>query len=136
MTPMDITCNCSSVKIRIRAPAVQAFYCHCDDCQKATGAPFVMVSIFPASVVEIEGETDAWTLREMPRHRCRRCGTQLLGIPDEEQIGIRGERLPPGAFKPEFHIHCRHAHLPVQDALPHYASLPAVFGGDDARVAW
>lgn len=137
MDPIEVACNCGAVTVRMTAQPVQQFYCHCDDCQRATGGPYVMIAVVPATAVRVLGETDAWTLRSLPRHRCRACGTQMFGeIPGGEFIGIRAERLPPGLFQPSFHIHCRHGHLPVKDALPHYAGLPPLFGGNDERVAW
>jgi hypothetical protein len=136
MDPIEIACNCGAITVRLTAPPLMQFYCHCDDCQHATGGPYVMIAVFPATEAHVRGETDVWTLRTLPRHRCRACGTHMFGVPDEDTIGIRAERLPPGLFQPSFHIHCRHARLPVQDALPHYAGLPPEFGGDDQRVTW
>lgn len=50
--------------------------------------------------------------------------------------GVKANLLPLGTFTPAFHIHCQFAVLPVVDDLPHYASLPGVFGGTDDVVAW
>lgn len=137
MDPIEVTCNCGAVTARLTAPPVMQFYCHCDDCQRATGSPYIGVAVFPANAVDVQGETEAWTLHTLPRRRCRACGTQLIGdVPGGEFIGVRAERLPTGAFQPKFHINCRYALLPVQDALPHYAGAPPEFGGDDERVAW
>lgn len=137
MDPIELACNCGAVTVRLTAPPVQQFYCHCDDCQRAAGSAYIGVALFPAGAVQAQGETDAWTLRVMPRRRCRVCGTQLIGeVPGGEIIGVRGERLPAGVFQPQFHIYCRHARLPVTDTLPHYAGLPPEFGGSDERVAW
>lgn len=137
MDPIEVRCNCGAVAVRLTAPPVTQFYCHCDDCQSATGAPYIGVAVFPADSVSVRGETDVWTLRTLPRRRCRACGTHLIGeVPGGEQIGVRADRLPDGAFQPQFHINCRYALLPVQDALPHYAGFPPVFGGEDERVAW
>jgi hypothetical protein len=137
MDPIEIACNCGAVNVRLTTPPLQQFYCHCDDCQQASGGPYVTIAIFPAAAVYVRGETDAWTLRTLPRHRCRSCGTQMFGeVPGGEIIGIRAERLPPDLFQPSFHIHCRYARLPVTDALPHYAGLPPEFGGNDERVTW
>jgi len=137
MDPVEVACNCGAVTVEVNAPAIQQFYCHCDDCQRAAGAPYIGVALFPSAAVRVQGDTEAWTLRTMPRRRCRACGTQLTGeVAGGGTIGIRGERLPAGAFQPQFHIHCRHARIPVTDALPHYARLPPEFGGSDERVAW
>ena len=138
MDAIEASCNCGAVTVRATAPALMQFYCHCDDCQRATGAPYIGVAVFPAGAVSVHGETDAWTLRTLPRHRCRACGTQMIGeVPGGELVGIRADRLPAGAFDPRFHINCRYAQLPVRDALTHYAGIPPELGGDDdARVAW
>lgn len=136
MEPIEVACTCGAVKVRLTASPIMQFYCHCDDCQNATGSPYIGVALFPANTVDVQGETDVRTLRTMPRRRCRACGIQLIGEPGDDLIGVRADRLPAGMFQPQFHIHCRHALLPVQDALPHYAGLPPEFGGDDERVAW
>ncbi|MBT2748752.1 MULTISPECIES: GFA family protein [unclassified Lysobacter] len=137
MDPIEVACNCGAVTARLDAQPLQQFYCHCDDCQRASGSPYVAIALFPAASVRVHGETVAWTLRTLPRHRCPVCGIQIFGeVPGGEIIGIRAERLPPDLFQPAFHIHCRYARLPVQDALPHYAGLPPLFGGNDERVAW
>ena len=44
--------------------------------------------------------------------------------------------LPPGVFRPAFHMQCQHALLPVVDELPHYKGFPALFGGSDEQVDW
>ena len=136
MDPIEVSCNCGAVTMRLTAPPLQQFYCHCDDCQRATGGFYIGVALFPAQEAQVQGATDAWTLRTMPRHRCRACGTQMYGLPGPGLIGIRADRLSPGTFQPQFHIHSRHARMPVQDSLPHYAGLPPEFGGDDERVKW
>lgn len=135
---VEISCTCGAVKLRLEGEPVDQFYCHCDDCQAATGSPYVAAAVYPASaLIRVEGGTDVWTLRDMPRHRCRVCGTHMwVEVPGQNLIGVRGERLPPGRFRPAFHIHCRYARLPVADALPHYAGLPPQWGGSDERVAW
>jgi hypothetical protein len=137
MDPIEVACSCGAVNVRLTAPPVAQFYCHCDDCQRATGSPYIGVAVFPANAVSVQGETDVWTLRTLPRRRCGVCGIQMTGeVPGGEIIGVRADRLPAGTFRPQFHINCRHALLPVRDALPHYAGVPPEFGGDDERVAW
>jgi hypothetical protein len=50
--------------------------------------------------------------------------------------GVSGFLLPANMFKPDFHIHCQHAVVPVKDPLPHFKALPASFGGNDETVGW
>lgn len=54
-------------------------------------------------------------------------------------MGVRGVSaylLPAGQFKPQMHIQCHEALVPVQDDLPHFKGFPAAFGGSDEKVAW
>ena len=60
----------------------------------------------------------------------------MAEVPGTGQCGVKGNLLPPGMFKPQFHINCEFAVLPVKDDLPHYKSLPQVFGGSDEVVDW
>ena len=60
----------------------------------------------------------------------------FAAVPAFGQHAIKSNLLPEGLFKPAFHIHCRRAVLPVVDDLPHYAALPAAFGGTDEQVGW
>jgi hypothetical protein len=134
----DILCLCGAIRLRIQGQPVAQFYCHCDDCQAVHGAAYVGVSVFASQAVEIiQGTPTSWTYRTLPRQRCAVCGTLLIArVPDSELTGVKANLLPPGMFRPAFHIHCRHAVLPVVDDLPHYRSLPAVFGGTDDVVDW
>ncbi|GLS17552.1 hypothetical protein GCM10007874_05670 [Labrys miyagiensis] len=49
---------------------------------------------------------------------------------------VNGYLLPKGEFRPQFHVQCQHAVLPVVDDLPHYKGFPAAFGGREEFVAW
>jgi hypothetical protein len=116
---------------------VEQFYCHCDDCQAATSGPYVAVAIFPADAVTAQGRLETWTIRTLHRKRCAVCATRLFAeVPDFEQRGVNALLLPEGMFKPEFHINCRYAVLPVNDDLPHFKGFPAKFGGSDETIDW
>lgn len=134
----EITCLCGAVALELRGEPAQQFYCHCDDCQAVSGGAYVSVALFPADAVAVvRGETAMWTYKTLPRHRCTICGGAVMAeVPGFDQIGIGGNKLPADLFKPEFHIRCRYARLPVEDDLPHYADVPPLFGGTDERVAW
>jgi hypothetical protein len=85
----------------------------------------------------MQGSPVTWKYKVLPRQRCAACGTQLMAeVPGADQIGVKANLLPAGMFRPAFHIHCRFAVLPIQDALPHFTGLPAKFGGSDATVDW
>lgn len=134
---MNVSCLCNAVQIRISAEPVAQFWCHCADCQTVHGAAYVAESIYPTTAVEIvSGETTSFALKRTPRISCARCSTRLLiELPDIEMRAVNGYLLK-DAFKPTLHINCSEAVAPVKDALPHFATMPAAFGGEDKMVDW
>jgi hypothetical protein len=134
----EIACLCGSVRIAIEGDAVNQFYCHCDDCQAVSGGAYIGVAIFPGEAVRVlQGDLATYTHKALPRQRCAKCGTQMIAeVPGLGQTGVKANLLPAGMFRPDFHINCRFALMPVKDGLPHFAGFPAVFGGTDERVSW
>lgn len=111
---------------------------HCDDCQAAHGAAYVPAAIYPAHAVEVvRGKPTPMVVKITQRMRCADCGAYLFS--ELATVGMRsvsGYLLPKEAFKPQFHVQCAHAVLPVVDNLPHYKGFPAWFGGSEEFVAW
>lgn len=141
MQPVTLACRCGHVQLRLTEEPVAHFYCHCEDCRAVTGGAFAPLALFPAAAVELDessGEqTSTWTYRTMPRTRCATCGTLLFGEPPGMGMrGVSGFLLPAELFKPQFHIRCQHAVMPVKDDLPHFKDVPAAFGGADDTVDW
>jgi hypothetical protein len=134
----EIQCRCGATHVAISGEPVAQFFCHCDDCQLVHGGAYVPESAYRADAVKVvEGDTSAWKLKRNPRVTCKACGTRMFI--DVLQIGLRGVNgflLPPGAFKPTFHMNCRFALNPVADGLPHYTSRPPQFDGSDETVDW
>jgi hypothetical protein len=136
--PFETHCRCGAVALKISGePAVQ-LYCHCDDCQSAHGAAYVASAIYPAEAVEVvHGKPVALVVRSTERMRCGACGTHLFSeLPQVGMRSVNADLLPEGAFKPQFHVQCQHAVLPVVDDLAHYKGFPAAFGGREEFVAW
>ena len=135
-----IQCPCGSVRVALEGEPVAQFYCHCDDCQRVHGAAYVPIAMYRAEQVEVlsgAASACAWALRATPRTTCRECGARVFAEPPG--LGMRGVTatlLPEGAFKPQFHMQCQHARLPVKDGLPHFRGFPAAFGGSDDVVGW
>jgi hypothetical protein len=138
LTSIETQCRCGAVALKISdEPAVQ-LYCHCDDCQTAHSAAYTMSAIYPAASVQVvNGEAVALVVKSTRRMRCGACGTHLFS--ELTRVGMRSVNaylLPAGVFKPQFHVQCQHAALPVVDDLPHYKGFPAAFGGREEFVAW
>jgi hypothetical protein len=138
MEPIDLSCRCGSVQMRISAAPMAQFYCHCADCRAATGGAFVPIALFPTDAVAVNGgDTSTWTYKTLPRTRCSTCGTFLFGEPAGMGMrGVSGFLLPAQMFKPTFHNQCQYAVLRVKDDLPHFKGMPARFGGTDETVGW
>jgi hypothetical protein len=135
---IETRCHCGSVKLALKGEPVIQLYCHCDDCQAAHGAAYVAAAIYPAGSVEImQGATKTMAIRETPRLRCEDCGQHLFSeLARVNMRSLNAFLLPKGAFRPQFHVQCRHAVLPVVDDLPHYQGFPAAFGGTERFVDW
>jgi len=135
---VEIACLCGAVRAELAGQPLVQFYCHCDDCQAVSGGAYVELAMFPLEALRVlQGETDAFTLRSLPRERCAACGTQLFTrLPAQGVCVVKAGLLPTAMRRSEFHMQCRYAVLPVKDSLPHYRGVPARFGGSDEVVDW
>jgi hypothetical protein len=138
MKTLQVKCRCGAVTLELEGEPLAQFFCHCDDCQALHGGAYAPESLYPAERVKlVEGTPSSWTLKKNPRHTCATCGTRLfIEVIAFGLRGVNGYLLPPGELTPSFHMHCRHAVRPIVDDLPHYAAMPARFGGSDETVDW
>lgn len=138
MESFECSCRCGAVGLKVGGEAVVQLYCHCDDCQAAHAADYIPAALYPAQALEIvKGEPVAMVVKATPRLRCPACGTYLFAeIPSAGLRSLSGYLLPQGEFKPQFHVQCQYAVLPVVDDLPHFKGFPAAFGGSDELVDW
>jgi hypothetical protein len=137
LSPLTLQCACGDVEIALTGDPVVHLYCHCDHCQVVHGAAMAATAIYRSSDVTItRGEPRIWRLVSTPRYSCANCGVRLFAQGSEEHWGINAYLLPEGLFRPSLHIYCKFARLPVVDALPHFATVPARWGGSDETLAW
>ena len=138
MARLNLTCRCGACELAIDGEAVAQLYCHCDDCQAAHSAAYIGAAIYPLPAAPlVRGEPVARVVRSAPRMHCGACGTYLFAdLPEHGLRSVNAWLLPKGAFRPQFHVQCQHAVLPVIDALPHFKAFPAGFGGSDEQVGW
>lgn len=135
---ISVTCLCGSVVLGLSGKSLIQAYCHCDDCQAAHGAAYVMTAAYPASAVEVQaGQIVPLVIERTSRMRCADCGMLLFTeVTSANLRSVNAKLLPNGAFQPQFHLQCQHAVLPVVDDLPHYKDFPASFGGSNELVEW
>ena len=87
------------------------FYCHCRDCQRASGGPYTPVVYLPAKGFKITKGSPHYynTKSEMVGHNkrgfCPECGSRLFGGATDEGQGVTASSLDdPSLFKPQMHI--------------------------------
>ena len=135
---IEAQCRCGAIALTIAGEPLAQLYCHCDDCQAAHGAAYAPAAVYPKPAVQVvRGKPTPMVVKTIPRMRCGACGAYLFS--ELENVGMRsvsGYLLPVGAFKPQFHVQCAYAVLPVVDNLPHYKGFPASFGGAEEFVGW
>lgn len=138
MKTLDVHCRCGEVRLEIKEPPVIQAYCHCDDCRSAHGGAYIASSIYPATAVDVvRGAPTPLTVKTTQRMRCEACGTILFA--EITSAGLRSVNaflLPSEEFKPQFHVQCQHAVLPVVDDLPHFRDFPSEGGGSGELVDW
>jgi hypothetical protein len=138
MKVTETGCRCGAIGLKIIGEPLVQLYCHCDDCQAAHSAAYTPAAIYPAKSVEVvRGNPISMAVRTTERKRCPSCGAHLFA--EITSVGMRsvsGYLLPKGEFKPQMHVQCASAVLPVLDNLPHYAGFPSSFGGAEKFVDW
>jgi hypothetical protein len=74
-------CLCGQVRIVAAGAPLRRSLCHCLDCRKSHGAPFVAFAIFPRDRVSVTGETRAHvTDKGYARHVCAACGSPVFAV--------------------------------------------------------
>lgn len=119
-------CLCGAVRFIFAAPAAGSRICHCRNCQRAMGAPFLAQAQFPKASLTATGRTARYRSSErLFRHFCPSCGTHLFLEPVDapDRIGIPLAVLDdPGAIRPEQHVWAsgKVGWLVIDDGLPQH----------------
>jgi hypothetical protein len=78
-------CMCGAVRYECETdPIAMGNYCHCRDCQRATGSAFAAAVLVPISAVNISGEVNYYEAIGdsggiVRRGFCPNCGARLFG---------------------------------------------------------
>jgi hypothetical protein len=118
--PITGGCVCGAVRFESSAEPLVMVKCHCSDCQRTSGGPFVPAVIFPFAAFRVtHGRIQHYaTPSEGGGHNlrgfCAKCGSRLTGAEDEARgiIGVMASSLDdPSIFVPKFETF-------VEDAQP------------------
>lgn len=98
----DVTggCLCGSVRLTATGEPYRVGLCHCLDCRRHHGAPFLAVAIFPASAVAITGTTGQFE----NRHFCPTCGSSVFARWEDEIEVHLGALDEPSRFTPTYEL--------------------------------
>lgn len=98
-------CFCGKLRFAVEGEPVRSGVCHCLDCRKLHGAPFMAFAVFPREAVTVTGE--ARRIRTQPRYArafCPDCGSHVFG---EDEGGIElyhGAFDVPDVFPPSYEL--------------------------------
>ena len=120
-------CLCGAVRYELAGTLVDAGYCHCRQCQRASGAPVVAWCPYPIAAFRYTSGVPA-AHRSSARYQrefCGSCGTALVFRRqlDAELIDVTLASLDtPDAIAPQYHIWrmSRIAWFETSDALPRH----------------
>ncbi len=129
--PLTGGCTCGAVRYECAAESVMAFNCHCRDCQRATGGPYVPAVVIPRSALKVTGEVRYFGVRGesgqlLNRGFCPICGSRLFGMPDfkpELMVITAGTLDDPSRHKPMMDIYAESAQ-PWDYMDPHLPKVP------------
>jgi len=105
-------CLCGSVRYSLTAPPHYVYFCHCRDCQRESGSPFVTDMNVDRASLRITGPMTRYTRtgdsgRSVHRNFCTTCGTTLLTEfdVDPDHVSIKACSLDdPSSLKPDRHL--------------------------------
>lgn len=130
-------CRCKSVRYAIDGEAQLTAICHCDDCRRSSGAPFVAWAAVKAEAFRLtQGKPKRWTIDgNALRFFCEKCGTGLYYINDEKLPGLVDVQVStldnPNEWPPELQMQVAEELSWAGTALntPSYQRYPDPFGG-------
>jgi len=130
MTIRTAHCCCGSLRAEALAEPIVVAACHCTECQRRTGAPFLVGAFFAKEHVRAEGPSkiyvrDGQEGRRVRVHFCPTCGTCVYWDSDRRPnvIGIAvGAFADPSFPAPTVSIweQTRHPWVDFHHELAHY----------------
>lgn len=97
MTALTGGCACGAIRCAVSAEPMAVSHCHCADCRRATGAPFITWMTLPSEGFRLTDGTPA-VFESSPgveRRFCGACGTTLFygAVAHPEEIDVSAASL-------------------------------------------
>jgi hypothetical protein len=78
----EAQCGCGNLKVTTEGEPTFVIMCHCEACQRRTGAPYGVGAYFEAGKVSVSGDTKSFARptdsgRTLTNHFCPTCGTNV-----------------------------------------------------------
>ena len=127
---VSASCDCGAVSFKSQDIPVLQVFCHCTNCQDATGEDCARLAFFKFETVKIEGlllahNFTASSGTSTARDACSSCGTLMFdrsaGFP--KLVGVFAERMDKNfEFQPKGHVWVRSKKptLEILDGLSQY----------------
>jgi hypothetical protein len=131
MTAIIGGCLCGAVTVAVDAVAGPLMFCHCRECRKSAGAPFLAVLPVPCSAFRLHDPTQRLTAFRVTPHKaryfCSACGSPVYSQRDgADTVRVRAGVLEmPADIALGGHIYCADAAAwdDIQDSLPRHAGI-------------
>lgn len=112
-------CACGAVRYESTAAPVAMVQCHCRDCQRSSGGPFLALTVVPRDAVQMTAGkpqfyfTDSAAGGQTGRGFCRNCGSPMILLPSAAPgiSAITAASMDdPGTFRPQMDVWTSDAH--------------------------
>ena len=124
-------CGCGAVSYRMTTPPMFVHCCHCTDCQRQTGAAYVLNAIIEADRVTVEGPVAEHALptpsgKGQIITRCQNCGVAVFSSYMVRHGKLRYVRVgtldDPDQCRPDAQIFTRskQAWVPLSEDIPSF----------------
>jgi len=102
-------CHCGVSRFKASGTPQHVSICHCGDCRRCAGAPFVSWAAFPSAEFESNGDIKAYrSSTDAVRYFCAQCGTGLFYVNEQMMPGLVDIQTctldNPEALKPDLHV--------------------------------
>ncbi|KAI0307625.1 Mss4-like protein [Multifurca ochricompacta] len=98
-SPLTGSCFCGAITYALSSPPVLRAYCHCTQCQRLTGCPFIHTLHFPSSAFSWTHDAPVHTFINphrpwKTRTRCQVCGVTIASHNSKtDRVSVWGSHL-------------------------------------------